>query len=1027
MGTTVATNALLERKGEPTVLVVTKGFRDALRIGYQNRPQIFSLQITRSPALEEHIIEVDERIRADGEILCPLDIEAAKRDLEAAYQRGLRSVAITLMHGYRYSEHEQRIAQIARDIGFTQVSASHETSPLMKFVSRGDTTVVDAYLSPVLGRYVDRLSQKLGGVRLFFMQSNGGLTDARMLKGKDAILSGPAGGIVGAVRTAAIAGFDKIISFDMGGTSTDVAHYDGEYEREFETELDGVRLRTPMLQIHTVAAGGGSILNFDGARFRVGPESAGANPGPASYRRGGSLTLTDANLMLGRISSTFFPRVFGPKGDEGLDTELVHRKFSKLAEDIGKQTGVEITSEDVALGFRRIAIENMANAIKKISTQRGYDVTRYTLNCFGGAGGQHACDIADTLGIKRIFVHPLAGVLSAYGLGLADLRSMREQSVEKPLTQGLTLQLRHQLDQMANEAKNEVKRQGYDGSQVMIINRVHVRYEGSDTSLIVEFADFDMVVDRFENAHQQRYGFLMEDKGLLVEAISVEAVGVVTSEEAAREASERDKPLEPQLSTRIYSGDKWIEAPVYEYRDLLPGDSIDGPAIVIEPNSMIVIEDGWTTCLSNRNHLVMTRVVVLERGHAVGTDVDPVMLEIFNNTFMSVAEQMGLILKNTAYSVNIKERLDFSCAVFDLEGNLVANAPHIPVHLGSMGQSVRTIIRENAGAIRPGDVYAMNTPLNGGTHLPDITVITPVFDAAREDILFYVANRGHHADVGGITPGSMPPDSRTLEEEGALIDNFKLVEDGRFREREMVDLLSLGPYPARNPLQNIADLRAQIASNEKGVQELRKLVEDYGLDVVHAYMKHVQDNAEEQVRRVVNVLKGGECTCVMDDGAKISVEITIDKEARTARIDFSNSSPQQPNNFNAPLAVCRAAVLYVFRSLVKDDIPLNEGCLRPLEIVVTEGSILNPRSPAAVVAGNVETSQGSRRLDTEPAIARCGGRRQRRNQPGDLQCPVRCVGSRGGFSGHHEQLHFRERHLPVLRDDRRGGRSRSRF
>ena len=957
MGTTVATNALLERKGEPTALVVTRGFSDALRIGYQNRPHIFSLQITRPPALYDDVIEIDERISADGQIILPIDVEGAKLGLKAAYQRGLRSVAITLMHGYRYSEHEQRVAQIARDIGFTQVSTSHEISPLMKFVSRGDTTVVDAYLSPVLRRYVDHLRQELGGVRLFFMQSNGGLTDARLLQGKDAILSGPAGGIVGAARTAAIGGFEKIISFDMGGTSTDVAHYDGEYERVFESELDGVRLQTPMLQIHTVAAGGGSILNFDGTRYRVGPESAGADPGPAGYRRGGPLTLTDANLMLGRISSKFFPKVFGVNGNEGLDEELVQERFSELAADISEQTSVSTSSEEVALGFRKIAIENMANAIKKISTQRGYDITRYTLNCFGGAGGQHACDIADTLGMKRIFVHPLAGVLSAYGLGLADLRSMREQSIEKPLTQALILQIRHRMAQMACEAKDEVRRQGYDGSEVMTVDRVHLRYEGSDTPLIVEFADYETLVERFKAAHQQRYGFLMDDKGYIVEAISVEAVGVVTSEEAASEVKTRVAPLEAQLTTRIYSGGEWKDSPVHQYRDLFPGDTIAGPATIIEPNSMIMVEAGWIANLTNRNHLVMTRVVALERGHAIGTKVDPVMLEIFNNTFMSVAEQMGLILKNTAYSVNIKERLDFSCAVFDLDGNLVANAPHIPVHLGSMGQSVRTIVRENSGLIKPGDVFAMNTPLDGGTHLPDITVITPVFDVAGENILFYVANRGHHADVGGITPGSMPPDSRVLEEEGALIANFKLVETGKFREREMIELLSSGPYPARNTTQNIADLRAQIAANEKGVQELGKLVDYYGLDVVHAYMKHVQDNAEEQVRRVINVLQGGQCTCVMDDGAQISVEITIDKDARTACIDFSKSSPQQPNNFNAPMAVCRAAVLYVFRSLVKDDIPLNEGCLQPLEIVIPEGSILNPRAPAAVVAGNVETSQ----------------------------------------------------------------------
>ncbi len=957
MGTTVATNALLERKGEPTLLVVTRGFRDALRIGYQNRPQIFSLEITRPPALYAAVIEVDERIGADGTILRPLDVAAAQRDLEAAYARGLRSVAITLMHGYRFTEHEERIERIARDIGFHQVSASCRVSPLMKFVSRGDTTVVDAYLSPVLRRYVDRLSGELGGVRLFFMQSNGGLTDARRLQGKDAILSGPAGGIVGAARTAAIAGFDKIISFDMGGTSTDVAHYNGDYEREFESELDGVRLRVPMLQIHTVAAGGGSILGFDGARFRVGPHSAGANPGPASYRRGGPLTLTDANLLLGRISADLFPKVFGANGAEGLDAARVGEAFRALTAEVELHTGRATTPEEVALGFRRVAIENMANAIKKISTQRGYDITRYTLTCFGGAGGQHACDIADTLGLCRILVHPLAGVLSAYGLGLADLRAMREQAIEKPISQHLVLHLSHQLAQMAAEATAEVKRQGHEGGDVMAISRVHLRYEGSDTPLIVEFADYRGIIERFEAAHRQRFGFLMPDKGHVVEAISVEAVGIVTSEETVTPETERATPLEPLASTRIYAEGRWTPAPVYGYQDLLPGDRIEGSAIIIEPNSTIVVENGWAGSLTGRKHLVMTRMQPLARAHAVGTRVDPVMLEIFNNTFMSIAEQMGVILQNTAYSVNIKERLDFSCAVFDSVGNLVANAPHIPVHLGSMGESVRAIIAANGWRIRPGDVFAMNTPLKGGTHLPDITVITPVFDVADAEILFYVASRGHHADVGGITPGSMPPNSRTLMEEGAIIDNFKLIDAGRFREREMIDLLLASPYPARNPQQNIFDLRAQVAANEKGVAELRKLVDDYGLDVVNAYMTHVQDNAEEQVRRVFERLEGGKSTAAMDGGEQITVDISIDPIRRCARIDFSESSPEQPNNFNAPLAVCRAAVLYVIRSLVKDDIPLNEGCLKPVEIIVPKGSILNPRDGAAVVAGNVETSQ----------------------------------------------------------------------
>ncbi len=958
MGTTVATNALLERKGERTVLVITKGFRDALRIAYQNRPELFVRRIQLPELLYERVVEVDERMGARGEALRDPDLEAARRDLEAAYVAGIRSAAVVFMHGYRYPAHERQVAALARELGFTQVSVSHEVSPLMKLVSRGDTTVVDAYLSPILRRYVDRVADELGDTRLMFMQSNGGLTDARLFQGKDSILSGPAGGIVGAVRTSAMGGFDKIITFDMGGTSTDVAHYDGTYERAFETQVAGVRMRAPMMRIHTVAAGGGSILHFDGARYRVGPDSAGANPGPACYRRGGPLAVTDANLMLGRIVPEFFPHVFGPAGDQALDGEVVRGKFSALAGEIREATGDNRTPEDVAEGFRRIAVENMANAIKKISTQRGYDVTEYTLCCFGGAGGQHACDIADTLGMTRIFLHPFAGVLSAYGMGLADLRALRERAVERRLEAGMMGELAAGLEELAADGSAEMLAQGIAAGHTRVIKRLHLRYEGTDTAMEVDFGTLEQVVAGFESEHRQRYGFVMPDKAHIVEAISAEVIGETdTADDPLLEAVERRDPLAPRADVRMYVSGGWQGTPVFDRADLLPGDAVDGPAIVIEPTSTTVIEPGWRAALTPRNHIVLNRVVPLERAAAVGTEVDPVMLEIFNNLFMSIAEQMGSTLENTAYSVNIKERLDFSCAIFTPAGDLVANAPHMPVHLGSMSESIRTVIRERSGTMAPGDVYVLNAPYNGGTHLPDITVITPVFDDAGQDILFYVASRGHHADIGGVTPGSMPPDSTTVEEEGVLIDNFVLVERGRFREAEILALLASGRYPARNPDQNLADLRAQIAANEKGVQELRRMIGHFGLDVVHAYMGHVQDNAEEQVRRVLDVLKDGSFTYQLDSGAQVSVEIRIDKAARSARVDFSATSSQQPNNFNAPSAVCRAAVLYVFRTLVDDEIPMNEGCLKPLEVVIPEGSMLNPRYPAAVVAGNVETSQ----------------------------------------------------------------------
>ncbi|RCK43363.1 hydantoinase B/oxoprolinase family protein [Thalassospira profundimaris] len=958
MGTTVATNALLERKGDRTVLVTTKGFRDALRLAYQNRPRLFDRNIKLPETLYETVIEADGRFDAQGAELTPLDRDNLRKDLQAAFDSGIRACAIVFMHGYRYTAHENAAAEIAREVGFTQVSVSHEVSPLMKLVSRGDTTVVDAYLSPILRRYVDQVAAELGGVKLMFMQSNGGLTDAAKFQGKDAILSGPAGGVVGMVRTAEMDGFKQVIGFDMGGTSTDVSHYDGEYERDFETQVAGVRMRAPMMKIHTVAAGGGSILHFDGARFRVGPDSAGANPGPAAYRRGGPLAVTDINVMLGKVQPDFFPNVFGPEGNEPLDADAVRVGFEAMAAKIKESTGQARTPEEVAEGFLRIAVENMANAIKQISVQRGYDVTDYILQCFGGAGGQHACQVADTLGMTKVFVHPFAGVLSAYGMGLADIRAMREQAVEAKLASDALAGLDEQLDNLAVDARAELHEQGIPDTKITMLKKLHLRYDGTDTPLIVDFGDVDAIKAQFEEQHKQRYGFVMDEKPLVVEAVAVEAIGETQSLPDTEAEVTGDNVAISALATRPVVFDGKIEdTPFYKREDLKPGAVVRGPAVIVEPVGTTVIDPGWEAKVNGRDHLVLNRVVAMKRSEAIGTQADPVMLEVFNNLFMNIAEQMGVTLANTSYSVNIKERLDFSCALFDQEGQLIANAPHMPVHLGSMGESVQAVMRNNVGVMKPGDVYMLNDPYNGGTHLPDITLITPVFGDDGKDILFYVASRGHHADVGGITPGSMAPNSRILEEEGVLIDNFKLVDQGKFDEDGLTALLEGAKYPARNPYQNIADLRAQIAANEKGVQELRKMVDHFGLDVVHAYMGHVQDNAEESVRRVIDVLKDGEFSYEMDNGAVVKAKVTIHKETRSATVDFTGTSDQLDNNFNAPSAVTRAAVLYVFRTLVDDDIPLNAGCLKPVNLIVPEGSMLNPRYPAAVVAGNVETSQ----------------------------------------------------------------------
>ena len=954
MGTTVATNALLERKGERTLLLITQGMRDLLRIGYQNRPRLFDLNIELPELLyDDDVIEIEERIGADGETITALDTTHAREALSRAYGKGYRSVAIALMHSYRFPDHEQKLGQMAEQSGFTQVSLSHESSPLIKIVSRGDTAVVDAYLSPILGRYVKQVADALGTSkggceRLMFMRSNGGLTDATLFEGRDAILSGPAGGVVGMVRTAAELGYDKLIGFDMGGTSTDVCHYAGEFERSFETEVAGVRMRAPMMSIHTVAAGGGSILSYRDGRMQVGPESAGANPGPAAYRRGGPLTVTDCNVLLGKLQPDLFPPVFGPNADQPLDVDTVRAKFEVLASEIGGEMSVE----ELAEGFLRIAVENMANAIKKISVQRGYDVTKYTMNCFGGAGGQHACLVADALGMESVFIHPFAGVLSAFGMGLADVRAMREHQFGLGFDKINDAEV--VLERLIAAAEAEVIGQGIPPAQITTVTMAHIRPDGAQQTLEVPFETMNKMTKAFETAHLQRFGFVPENATLLIEVLTAEAIGATGETVTLQDTG---KTSSPPKRSQMWSNGKVRDVPVIDRTTMCIGEIVQGPAIVTEPTGTNILEQDWEAeCVSGGN-LVLRRTTAVARQEAIGTKADPVMLEVFNNLFMSIADQMGATLANTAYSVNIKERYDFSCAIFDEAGDLVANAPHVPVHLGSMSESVRVILRQNAGKIRPGDVYMMNNPFNGGTHLPDVTVITPVFDDAGTRIIYTVASRGHHADIGGKTPGSAPPDSRVIEEEGVLIDNFLLVQQGQLRDAQTRELLASGLYPCRNINQNMADLSAQIAANATGAGELTKITQQFGLETVHAYMTHVQDNAEESVRRVLDVLRDCEFTYPLDSGDQIKVAITVDKSARQATIDFTGTSGQNEFNYNAPMAICRAVVLYVFRTLVGSDIPMNEGCLKPLNLVVPEGSMINPNAPAAVISGNTEVSQ----------------------------------------------------------------------
>ncbi|WP_420861183.1 hydantoinase B/oxoprolinase family protein [Algirhabdus cladophorae] len=954
MGTTVATNALLERKGEDVVLLITKGFADLLQIGYQNRPRLFDLEIKRPDLIYSQVAEVTGRLNADGAEVTALDVEQARLDLQSAYDRGTRSVAIAFLHAYLNPDHERTIAQIAREIGYSQISLSSDVSGLAKLVSRGDTTVVDAYLSPILRRYVDQVAAALDIGRacdaLLFMQSSGGLTDAGLFQGKDAILSGPAGGIVGMVKTAQVAGHNKLIGFDMGGTSTDVSHFAGRFERSFETEVAGVRMRAPMMDIHTVAAGGGSVCMFKDGRYQVGPQSAGADPGPACYRRGGPLTVTDCNVMLGKLNPDHFPAVFGLEGNQPLDVDVVRQKFQTLSNEIAAETGQPPqTPENMAAGFLRIAVDNMANAIKKISVQRGHDVTGYTLQCFGGAGGQHACLVADALGMTEVFLHPFAGVLSAYGMGLAEIRALRDNQFDAPLSDIDAAQA--VITRQKADAEAEVRAQGVD--QVHFETRAHLRYDGSHQALDVAYGTVPEMTAAFEAAHIQRFGFASPEREVVFEQLSVEAIGQAADVQSPG-IHDRTAPIVAKIP--VYYG-KWADVPLYDRAEMGTGTSVQGPAVITESTGTTVLEPGWAAQVDAFGNLILTRTEKIERTKAAGTNADPVLLEVFNNLFMSVADQMGATLANTSWSVNIKERLDFSCAIFDSAGDLVANAPHVPVHLGSMSDSIKTVMRENAGAIHEGDAFMLNSPYNGGTHLPDVTVVTPVF--VEGEVVFWLGSRGHHADIGGRTPGSAPPDSTHIDEEGVLIDNVRLVDKGVFLEQQAADTLASGTYPCRNISQNMADLKAQVAANETGRQALLDVVANFGVQAVVAYMGHVQDNAEASVRAVIGTLQNGSYSYEMDHGAVIKVALTVHDDGQSATIDFTGTSAQHQGNYNAPLSVCRAVVLYVFRTLVGADIPLNEGCLKPLNIIVPDGSMLNPVYPAAVIAGNTEVSQAA--------------------------------------------------------------------
>ncbi len=968
MGTTVATNALLERRGARVCLVVTAGFRDLLEIGYQNRPDIFALHVEKPEGLAEAVVEIDERVMADGTVRRAPDPAVVREDLKRVCDRGVTSLAVVLMHSYAFPEHERMVGRVAKDLGFEHVSLSHETSGEIKAVARGDTATVDAYLTPVLRAYVRRVRDALGsGVDLKFMQSHGGLVDAERFSGKDAVFSGPAGGVVACAHVARQAGLQRAIGFDMGGTSTDVSRYDGTFDRQFEATISGIRIQAPMLSIETVAAGGGSILRFRDGRMSVGPDSAGSVPGPVCYGRGGKPAVTDANAVLGRIRAEHFPACFGPHADRPLDVDASRRAFGDICAAVSSHMGRQVSVEEAAAGFVRIANENMVRAIRRISVERGYDVRDYALVCFGGAGPQHACAIADALGIRQVVLHPLGGVLSAYGMGLADVLEASAESVLEHHSPQLMADLEERFDDLEAASSEAVLAQGIDRGRIRHVRSLDMRYAGVEAYLNVPLSECRDVRETFEYMHERLFGFRQTGEPIEVVNLRVETRGrTARPAEAPEAATPSAVPADSALETVEVSFDvaaedggpalQRVRTPVFRRSDLAPGMVLEGPALIVEDVSTTVLEPGWTARVNGYHHLVLESTRKRTPRKRLSTESDPVQLEVFNNLFMSVAEQMGATLRNVSRSTNIKERLDFSCAVFDEAGELVANAQHIPVHLGAMGESVKGLIQARAGDVLPGDAYATNDPYRGGSHLPDITVVTPVFATGSAAPTFFVASRGHHADVGGRTPGSMPPFSKSIEEEGVVIDNLLMVRDGAFREPELKALLASGPYPVRDIPERLSDLRAAVAANAAGDRLLRDLGERFGLDVVRSYMRHVRDNAELAMRALLRELPDGtnEFEDFLDDGARIRVRVSVDGDR--AEVDFAGTDAQLTGNLNAPHAVVTSAVLYVFRTLLPRPVPLNAGCLAPIRIIVPEGSLLNPRPPAAVAAGNVETS-----------------------------------------------------------------------
>jgi len=955
LGTTRGTNALITRRGARTAFVTTRGFADILRIGYQNRPRLFDLTIEKPDPLFEAVVEIDERVATDGQVLLRPDSERIRSSLAHLRDRGIESLAVCLLNAYCQPQHERLVGQIAHEVGFAEISLSHQIAPLIKIVSRGDTTLVDAYLNPVLRSYVGDLRNALdrhGASDIRLLTSAGGLASADQFVGKDSILSGPAGGVVGFSRVARAAGFERAIGFDMGGTSTDVSRYDGRFELEYETEKAGVRVVAPMMAIETVAAGGGSICHFDGVKLAVGPDSAGAEPGPACYGRGGPLTVTDVNFFLGKVLPDYFPFP--------LNRQAVRRRLEQLCKDIERASGKRYEPRELAAGFLKVANTNMANAIRSISIAKGYDPRDYVLVSFGGAAPQHACAVAGELGVRKILNHPDAGILSAYGIGLADVVRHRAEGVYREYSEETIRELDSVLLRLTDQARQEVIAEGVSPDRIEAIHSFDLRYKGLDAFLTVPAPTEGTYAQCYAREHRRRYGYVHEDRPLEIVAAKVEVVGR-SSKQLPRSRSVPPSSPQPVATAPVHFDGQTYQTSVFRRAELRAGDAILGPAIVVESVSTTVVDPGWNARMLTGGELLVEEETKGRKCPSISAQADPVMLEVFNNQFAAIAEQMGITLRNTASSVNIKERLDFSCALFTPSGDLVVNAPHIPVHLGAMSETVKHIVAANP-RISPGDVFVTNDPYCGGSHLPDVTVVTPVHDTDGGRLLFFTASRAHHAELGGVSPGSMPPFSENLAEEGILIRDFKLVDAGRSRVDQLRELLTSGPYPSRSPNDNLADIAAQVAANQEGANDLVALVERYTLPVVEAYMGHIQEAAERKMRAALSRFADGRHEFVdhLVDGSPIAVAVAINGDS--AVIDFTGTGPVLPGNLNANRAIVTAAVTYCLRCLIHDDIPMNQGVLAPIEMILPECLLNPPRrdSPeacAAVVGGNVETSQ----------------------------------------------------------------------